>query len=48
MFNFLEHPRLVISLVRKRGPVQDIAFSTCRPQELGRLIELGIMQDGAA
>ena len=48
MFNLLEHPRLVISLVRKRGPVQDIAFSTCRPQELGHLIELGVMQDGVA
>ena len=48
MLNFLEHPRLVISLVRKVGPVQDIAFSTCRPQELGRLVELGIRPDGAA
>ena len=47
MFNFLEHPRLVISLVRKKGPVQDIAFSTCRPEALGPLIKLGIVQEGA-
>src|SRR3990172_10902183 len=28
MFNFLEHPRLVIGLAEKRGPVQELAFST--------------------
>ncbi len=39
MFNFLEHPRLVIALARKRGPVRDIAFSTSRPEELRSLIE---------
>ncbi len=30
-FNFLEHPRVVIALKRKTGPVQDISFSTRHP-----------------
>lgn len=34
MFNFLEHPRLVLALRRKKGPVRDIAFSTRRPAEV--------------
>lgn len=38
MFNFLEHPRLVIALTQKRGPVRDVAFSTRNPEELARLI----------
>jgi hypothetical protein len=39
MFNFLEHPRLVIALAQRRGPVRDIAFSTSRLEELRSLIE---------
>jgi len=48
MFNFLEHPRLVIALKARKGLVRDIAFSTTRPDELLRLIQAGIVQDGAA
>ncbi len=40
MFNFLEYPRVVISLRRKRGLVQDIAVSTRRPDELIEKIRL--------
>lgn len=38
MFNFLEYPRVVIMLKKKKGPVRDIAFSTRRPAEVMRLI----------
>jgi hypothetical protein len=38
MFNFLEHPRVVIALKRKRGPVRDVVFSTRRPEEIRQLI----------
>lgn len=38
-FNFLEYPRLVLALKEKRGPVQDVSFSTRQPEELLRLIE---------
>ena len=34
MFNFLEHPRIVIALKHKRGLVRDVAFSTHRPDEV--------------
>jgi hypothetical protein len=34
MFSFLEHPRLVLALRLKKGPVRDIAFSTRRPAEV--------------
>jgi hypothetical protein len=33
MFNFLEHPRVVIALKHRQGLVRDIAFSTRRPDE---------------
>jgi len=36
--NFLEYPRVVIALRRKAGPVQDISFSTRRPDVVLRLI----------
>lgn len=38
MLNFLEHPRVVVSLKKRKGPVWDIAFSTRRPKEVMRLI----------
>jgi hypothetical protein len=38
MFNFLEHPRLVVSLKVRRGPVRDIAFSTRRPELVEELL----------
>jgi hypothetical protein len=42
MLNFLEHPRIVIELKEKRGPVRDVAFSTERPNEILRIIEESI------
>lgn len=39
MFNFLEYPRVVIALNRKKGPVQDIAFSTRHPDEVMALLQ---------
>jgi hypothetical protein len=38
-FNFLEYPRVVIAFKEKVGPVRDISFSTCRPEEVIRLIQ---------
>jgi hypothetical protein len=38
-FNFLEYPRLLIAFKKKIGPVQDISFSTRRPDELIQLIQ---------
>jgi hypothetical protein len=38
-FNFLEHPRVVIALKRKAGPVRDISFSTRRPDQVIRLLQ---------
>jgi len=37
-FNFLEHPRLVVELKKKRGLVQDVSFSTRLPEEIIRII----------
>ena len=44
MFNFLEHPRVVVGMKRKRGPVQEIAFTTRHPEEVLQL--LGAAQSG--
>jgi hypothetical protein len=38
-FNFLEYPRVVVVLKRKRGPVQDVSFSTRRPEEVIELLK---------
>ena len=37
-FNFLEYPRVVLALKRKRGLVQDVSFSTRRPEEILKLL----------
>ncbi|HEY59792.1 MAG TPA: hypothetical protein G4N92_03765 [Anaerolineae bacterium] len=37
-FNFLEHPRVVIALKRKKGLVRDISFSTRRSDDVLQLI----------
>jgi hypothetical protein len=37
-FNFLEYPRVVITFKRKVGPVQDLSFSTRRPEEIIQLL----------
>ena len=38
-FNFLEHARIVIRLKKRAGLVKEVSFSTCRPDELGALIQ---------
>ena len=38
MFNFLEHQRVVLLLSKKKGLVQEIAFSTRQPEEVKRII----------
>ena len=38
-FNFLEYPRVLIAFKRKVGPVQDLSFSTRRPEEVLRVIK---------
>jgi len=48
MFNFLEHPRVVIALKKKKGPVRDIAFSTHRPDEILQFIQEATSAQGAA
>jgi Ca2+/Na+ antiporter len=45
-FNFLEHPRVVIALKRKAGPVQDISFSTRQPDEVLRVIQEAVSRVG--
>ncbi len=37
-FNFLEHPRVVITLKKKVGPVCDISFSTRKPDDVVRFV----------
>lgn len=41
-FNFLEYPRIVIAFKRKVGLVQDISFSTRRPDDVLRFIREAI------
>lgn len=47
-FNFLEYPRLVIAFKQHVGPVQDISFSTQRPEALLQLIQSASMPDTPA
>jgi hypothetical protein len=37
-FNFLEYPRVMLAFKKKAGPVQDISFSTRRPDDVLWLI----------
>jgi hypothetical protein len=37
-FNFLEYPRVVIRMRKKRGPVQALVFTTRHPQEILKLL----------
>ncbi|HSN73957.1 MAG TPA: hypothetical protein VL334_02560 [Anaerolineae bacterium] len=39
LFNFLEHPRVVVALKSKAGPVQDVSFSTRQPDQILPLIQ---------
>jgi hypothetical protein len=45
-FNFLEYPRVVIAFKRKVGPVQDLSFSTRRPEEIIQLVQADLALDG--
>ena len=47
-FNFLEHPRVVISLKRRRGPVRYVSVSTGRPDEVIRRVEAALSASSAA
>lgn len=47
-FNFLEHPRVVIALKKKRGLVRDVSFSTRRPDDILRLIREAVSIHRAA
>ena len=38
-WNFLEHPRVVVTLKKKKGPVREIAFSTRRPERVMEIIQ---------
>lgn len=38
-FNFLEHPRIVIGLKNKAGPVRDVSFSTRQPEAVIQALE---------
>ena len=37
-FNFLEYPRVVVALKKKRGSVQDVSFSTRNPSDVIKLL----------
>lgn len=39
-FNFLQYPRVVVRLRKKRGLVRDLSFSTQQPEEILRHIRL--------
>jgi hypothetical protein len=41
-FNFLEHPRVVISFKKKVGPVSDLSFSTKEPEKVIQLVHESI------
>ncbi len=47
-FNFLEHPRVVIAFKRKVGIVQDISFSTRRPDDVIQRLQNAISARSAA
>ncbi len=47
-FNFLEHPRVVIAFKRQVGLVRDISFSTCRPDDVLRLVQEAVAARRAA
>jgi hypothetical protein len=41
-FNFLEYPRMVVTFRKKKGPVQEIAFSTKQPEQVMEIIQSGL------
>jgi len=48
MFNFLEYPRVVLTLKQKRGPVREIAFSTSQPEQVIQLLTKTIFENKTA
>jgi len=40
-YNFLDHPRLIIELINKRGLVQQVCISTCCPDQIRKLLDEG-------
>jgi hypothetical protein len=44
IFNFLQYPRVVVMLKQKKGPVQDIAFTTQAPEIVMELLREAIAQ----
>lgn len=47
-FNFLEHPRVVVTFKRSRGLVKDISFSTRQPDEVIAHIQDAVTANSAA
>lgn len=47
-FNFLEYPRVVVTLKRPAGVVQDVSFSTRRPDEVLQLLRAAASATGTA
>jgi hypothetical protein len=47
-FNFLEYPRVVVALKRKRGLVRDVSFSTQWPNDVLRHIRESAAREGAS
>lgn len=47
-FNFLEYPRVVCAFSNKMGPVQDLSFSTRRPDDVLRLLLAAVSASQAA
>lgn len=45
--NFLEHPRVVVALRERKGPVRDIAFSTREPERVLGAINRRIAEGSA-
>jgi hypothetical protein len=41
-WNFLEYPRVVLSLKKKHGVVREIAFSTRHPEQIMQVIQSGL------
>jgi hypothetical protein len=40
-YNFLDHPRLIINLIHRRGLVQQVCISTCCPDQIHKLLDEG-------
>lgn len=43
-FNFLEYPRIMVTLIKKQGLVQDLVFTTCQPGLILEIIQSRMIQ----